>query len=180
MKITCSQFEELFTFYINGELKDTLKDSFEGHLNTCPHCNMKFKVLRTIITDIREAYNKFIKDDTTIDAEPLESSEYVTGAELSAYIDNELSEENSIKIRRNIIAKPKVREKIEKLYKLRKMMSDSFVEHKNKMKTDFSKNIISELDENLFKKNAYLHCLGFVLFVTIILFASLWFVFHYA
>lgn len=180
MKITCSQFEELFSFYLNGELKDTLKNSFEEHLNTCPHCHMKYKLLRTIITDIREAYNKFITDENKVETEPVESSEYVTGTELSAYIDNELSEENSVKIRRNIIAKPKVREKIEKLYKLRKIMSDSFTEHKNKMKTDFSKNIISELDENILKKNAYIHCVGFILFVTMILFASLWFVFHYS
>ena len=179
MKITCSQFEGLFSFYLNGELGDKLKESFEEHLNTCPHCNMKFKVLKSIINDIKDAYNKFIVEETPEESNTVESPEYVSGTELSAYIDNELSEENSIKIRRNIIAKPKVREKIERLYKLRKMMSDSFVEHKNHLKTDFSKDIINEMDENLLRKNAYIHCIGFILFVAGIVCVSLWIVFHY-
>lgn len=177
MKINCSQFEGLFSFYLNGELNDKLKTSFEEHLKECSHCNMKFKVLHTIIEDIKEAYKQFNVNDN-IQENIVNNQEYVTDTELSAYIDNELPDENSIKIRRNIIAKPKVREKIEQLYKLRKVMSDSFSEHKNRMKTDYSKEIVKGMNKDILDNEAYMHCIGFVLFVITVLCFSIWIVTH--
>ncbi len=177
MKINCNQFENLFSFYLNGELSLPMKEAFEEHLRECPQCCMKFDILKNIIGDIKEAYSKFLSEEEYIEAEPV-TQEYVTGAELSAYIDNELSDENSVKIRRNIIAKPKVREKIDKLYKLRKIMSDSFAEHKKSLKTDYARDIISKMDNQAFKSNAYVHCIAFILFVTIVFAFSVWFIFH--
>ena len=177
MKINCNQFENLFSFYLNGDLSVPMKEAFEQHLRECHQCCVKFDILKNIIGDIKEAYNKFIAEEDYFETEVV-TQEYVTGSELSAYIDNELSDENSVKIRRNIIAKPKVREKIDKLYKLRKIMSDSFAEQKKRLKTDFAKDIVGQMNKQNFRNNAYVHCIAFILFVVTVFVFSIWILFH--
>ena len=178
MKINCNQFENLFSFYLNGDLSVPMKEAFEQHLRECHQCCVKFDILKNIIGDIKEAYEQYIYQEDYIDSEPV-TQEYVTGSELSAYIDNELSDENSVKIRRNIIAKPKVREKIDKLYKLRKIMSDSFLEQKKRLKTDFARDIVSQMNKQNLRNNAYVHCLLFILFVAAVLVFSIWVLLYY-
>ena len=163
MKITCEQFEGLLSFYLNNDLGENLTCMVEEHLRDCPRCKTKYDILHTIIDDIKGAYNKFINgDDYIIDKQ---ESNTLSIKELSAYIDNELSDEQSIKIRRNIITKPKLREKIDKLYKLRKLLTESFNEHKGKLKKDYAKNIMQEVNTNHKTRQAYYHCIGFIVFV---------------
>ena len=180
MKITCTQFENLLSFYLNNELNEHLKQKVEEHLKECPHCNMKVKMLNSIINDIKDAYNEIInKKPQYTEAEIVENkSQEINNTELSAYIDNELEDEHNIKIRKNIIAKPKIRAKIDKLYKLRKVMHDSFSEQKNKLKTDFSKDILKEFNTEQKQRETYFHCIGFLLVVVLSLCFSIWLVFN--
>ncbi len=173
MEINCNQFEGLITFYIDDDLSESLKQSFEEHLKHCDTCKMKFKVISSIIDDIKGAYDKILSEngynneDFEI-TEPIysqDSAEHISELDLSAYIDNELPYEHNVKIRRNIIAKPKIRTKLEKMYNLRKILSDSFAEHKNIMKTDFSRNVIKSLNKEITPKEIYLHCAMFILIV---------------
>ena len=179
MKLTCSQFEGLITFYLDGELSKSLTQAFEQHMKECPACNMKFKVIKSIIGDIKSAYDKILsgEDESCIEAEPVAETvnsddEYVTMSELSAYMDNELPDENSVKVRRNIIARPKMRGKLEKMYRLRKILSDSFVEQKNKLKTDYSKDIIKRVNTEITPRQICLHCILFLLIVVLSVIAS--------
>lgn len=167
MKITCNQFEGLLSFYLNDNLGDNLKNMVEEHLKNCPHCKMKYDVLHTIIDDIKDAYEQFINGDDYIvkNNEKEEEEDSHPMSELSAYIDNELSDEHSVKLRKKIVSKPKLRQKIDKLYKIRQFMSTSFREQKNKLKTDYSKNIIRNLNTNFKTRQSYYHCIGFILFV---------------
>lgn len=178
MDLNCRQFEGLITFYLDGELNERLKQAFEDHLKDCPTCSMKFKIIKSIIGDIKGAYDKILidyKQDEFFD-KPSElktlNSEDITPIDLSAYIDNELTDENNIRIRRNIIAKPNIRLKIEKMYKLKKILSDSFSEHKNKLKTDYSKEIIKSLDNTITTKQVCLHCILFIAIVILALIVS--------
>lgn len=179
MELTCRQFEGLITFYLDGELNERLKQSFEEHLKNCPTCNMKFKIIKSIIGDIKGAYDKLLVDykgNDVLDDKPIElktlNSEDITSIDLSAYIDNELNDENNIRIRRNIIAKPNIRLKLEKMYKLKKILSDSFSEHKNKLKTDYSKEIVRTLDSTITKKQICFHCILFIAIVILALIIS--------
>lgn len=170
MKINCSQFEGLITFYMDGGLSKTLKQAFEEHLSECPNCNMKYKIIKSIIGDIKGAYKKILNNERqeydNSNTENIKTkTEDITAMELSAYIDNELSEENSIRVRRNIIAKPNIRTKLEKMYKLKKILSDSFVEHKNRFKTDYSKDTMRALNKDITTKQVCLHCLLFIFIV---------------
>ncbi|MCM1265474.1 MAG: zf-HC2 domain-containing protein [Candidatus Gastranaerophilales bacterium] len=182
MKITCSQFEGLISFYLNDELSDNLKQAFEEHLHNCPSCHIRFNMLSSIIDELKDAYNQIIVED---DIDNIASIELFTNIEedneentqlsdLSAYIDNELNEEFSVKMRRNIIAKPKLRKKLEKLYNLRKVMSNAVDEQKNKMKTDYSKNVIRTLNIKDSSNSVYLHCVIFIMFVMFAVGFSIW------
>ena len=178
MKITCNQFEGLLSFYLNNDLGENLIAMVEEHLKECPHCKMKYEVLHSIIDDIKDAYKQFIDGDEYVVSHNESGS--VSPNDLSAYIDNELSDEYSVKIRRNIVARPQLRAKIDKLYKLRKFMSESFREHKSRLKTDFSRDIIRNADKNLKTRQAYYHCVGFILFVIGVVCLSLIIVFRIA
>lgn len=161
MKITCSQFEGLISFYLNNELSETLKEAFEEHLRECPTCHIRYNMLSSIITDLKDAYNQIIVEEDDIQLR-----------ELSAYIDNELDDEVSVKMRRNIIAKPLLRKKLESLYNLRKIMNNEFDAQKNKLRNDYSKSIVRGLDTNSSNRHAYLHCVAFIMFVIGIVFVS--------
>jgi len=177
MQITCNQFEGLLSFYIDGELTESLKQTFEEHLNECPHCNMKYKLINSIINDIKGAYNQITENtnEECIEAEvikPDKPHDDISETELSAYIDNELPDESNIKIRKNMIAKPELRNKLEKMYKLKKVISDSFTEHKGKLKYDYSRDIVKTMNKSTTSKEAYLHCVLFVVVVILSLILS--------
>ncbi len=180
MKITCSQFEGLISFYLNNELSETLKEAFEEHLRECPTCHIRYNMLSSIITDLKDAYNQIIVEENSGIKVCDDASEYIDDVEeddiqlreLSAYIDNELDDEVSVKMRRNIIAKPLLRKKLESLYNLRKIMNNEFDAQKNKLRNDYSKSIVRGLDTNSSNRHAYLHCVAFIMFVIGIVFVS--------
>lgn len=182
MKLTCGQFEGLITFYIDGDLSNSLKHAFEEHLAECSGCAMKFKVIRSIISDIKGAYKKIISDNCPTEdkqpsvqlSNPVITASEVSLMELSAYVDNELSDEGNIRIRRNIVSKPKIRGKIEKLYKLKKIMHNSFDEQKNKMKTDFSKEVVRTVNNDITARQVCVHCFAFILVVILAIVLSVW------
>lgn len=180
MNLNCRQFESLITFYIDGNLSEKLKQAFESHMKNCPSCSMKLQIIKSVIGDIKSAYknilvNNDIKDCTDVKQVATEAmnSEDITSMELSAYIDNELNDENNIRIRRNIIAKPNLRLRLEKMYKLKKLLSDSFAEHKNRLKYDYSKDIMRLSDKNASAKQACLHCILFVFVVLVAIILSI-------
>jgi hypothetical protein len=170
MKITCKQFEELIPFYLNDELSENLKKAFLEHLHNCPNCHIKFEMFNSIVKDLKDAYNQIsyeLNSDEIIDIEPenitTENSEI--NSNLSAYIDNELSDDMNVEIRKNIISKPNLRKKIDKLYNLRKVITNSFNDEKTKLKTDFVKDTMKKLQTKQKPQTTFLHCFCFLLFV---------------
>lgn len=177
MDINCNQFEGLLSFYLNNELSEKMTSAVEKHMEECPNCKMRYSVVNSIIEDIKSAYNEVIQDSEDyndfIEAEYEIPDDEVKNTELSAYIDNELDEEHSVKLRRNIVAKPKLRNKIDKLYDLRRLISDSKKEQKNKLKTDYSKEIVKTMNNNISDRQVYMHCALFILFVVCVIALSL-------
>ena len=175
MKINCKQFEELIPFYINDELGENLKKAFVEHLHNCPNCHIRFNMLNSIVNDLKEAYNNLVFDsneEEKIKIEAITEEDAKTNANLSAYIDNELNDEISIQIRKNIIAKPILRKKIENLYNLRKMITNSFNKEKNSLKSDFSKDVIKRIQANQEEKESFLPCIFFIAFVASVIIIS--------
>ena len=180
MKISCKQFEELIPFFLNNELSENLKNAFVEHMHNCPHCHIKFNMLNSIVNDLKDAYNQltFETSDETINLpnpaiEENKSKSYELITNLSAYIDNELNDDMSIQIRKNIVSQPKLRKKIEKLYGIRKLLNNSFTTEQNRLRTDFSKDIIKRLNIKTSKTWNYTPCFAFILFVITIVITSI-------
>ena len=64
---------------------------------------------------------------------------------LSAYIDNELSSEDNIKVKKFTINNKHARKELEDSYNIRKLMNNSFKKAKMNTKNDFSKVVMKNL-----------------------------------
>ncbi|MBR6127174.1 zf-HC2 domain-containing protein [bacterium] len=142
MEITCSQMDILLSFYIDGELTDTLRERVEKHLNICPTCRAKYNILTSIFKDLN--------DELESEEYPMQSHEAkqyrAFKSNLSAYVDNELPQDENIKIKKYTINNKKARKDLEETYRIRKLMKDSFRKTKNETKPDFTKSIMKKMN----------------------------------
>ena len=141
MNITCEQFETLMHFYIDNDLKEELKKAFEYHMQTCKSCRQKYNTFKNIILDLRETFNQLSTYKSFYALKTAEQN--ALNSHISAYIDNELDLDENIKVKKMIITKPDIREKIERIYTLRHLLKDSF--DKTQPKQDYSKKIVRQL-----------------------------------
>lgn len=143
MEITCTQMDVLISFYIEGDLSKALKEKVEEHLKNCPACRAKLEIISSLLKDLKE----------TVESEQEEVLSTTTNSQyrlfqnnLSAYVDNELPQEENIKIKKFTINNKKARKELENTYSIRKLMNDSFQKTKSESRQDFSKNVMKQLD----------------------------------
>ena len=140
MDIKCEQMEMLIAFYIEGGLSDNMKRSIEKHMSICPNCRAKYNFVKSLFSDMKEKAS--VKEENT----------YVTAQHksfrdnLSAYVDNELPQEENIKMKKYTICNKKARKELEEVYHIRKLMSDSFNKTKTSANKDFSKHVLRHLN----------------------------------
>ena len=142
MEITCAQMDVLISFYIDGDLSSSLKQKVKEHLEKCPVCKAKYDIISSLFTDITKSQKEEVY---TTNAHSSKQYKFFQN-NLSAYIDNELPQEESIKMKKFTINNKKARKELEDSYYIRKLMSDSFRKTKSEQKPDFSKNILKKLD----------------------------------
>ncbi len=149
MELTCNQVELLLSFYYDGELKENLKNKVEEHLKNCPVCRAKYETLTKIFTGMRESVAEISRKETFAAAAPdreVKQSDY--RMDMSAYIDNELDNNENIKIKKLTINNKKARKYLEDSYALKHIITSAFEKSKNDMRYDFAKNVLSTLDIN--------------------------------
>jgi anti-sigma factor RsiW len=144
--LTCTQVSALLSFYIDDKLSSQLKQFVEAHLEICPTCRTKLETLRSMVKSLREAHEKIsaVKSDSTDNASEFQNEEFKMN--LSAYIDNELSDEENIKLKKYVISNPKARQELEGMYNLKKVLHESFEKTKNESKDDFSRFVLRQID----------------------------------
>ena len=85
MEITCAQMGVLISFYIEGDLSNTLKTKVEEHLQTCSACRSKYNIIKGMLDDLKSGFDE--KEELC----PATKSQYhIFQNNLSAYVDNEL------------------------------------------------------------------------------------------
>lgn len=148
MKLTCAQMDVLLTFYIEGDLSISLKSQVEEHMNSCASCKAKYNIIKSMLTDIKSSLevkkdlNSSIKDDN----KALSQQFRIFKNNLSAYLDNELSNEENIKIKKFAINNDKARKELEENYSIRKLMNESFNKTKSDLRHDFSRSVLRQLE----------------------------------
>lgn len=155
MKLTCAQMDVLISFYLEGELSSSLKKQVEEHIKACSICKAKFDIIKSMITDLKKSVE--LEDRLELD-ENKERNTYATTQHyrvfknnLSAYLDNELSSDENIKIKKFTINNSQARQDLEESYNIRKLMNDSFKKTESEARHDFSKSVLRklELDEDV-------------------------------
>ena len=142
MEITCAQMDVLLSFYIEGDLSKGLKSKVEEHLKNCASCRAKYNIVKSMLEDLKATV-----DDKEEIYSPNTNSQYrIFQNNLSAYIDNELPADESIKIKKYTINNRKARKELEDTYNIRRLMSESFNKTKLDARQDFSKNVIRQLN----------------------------------
>lgn len=144
VNLTCTQVGALLSFYIDDKLSSQLKQFVEAHLEVCPTCAAKLDALKTMVKSLKEGHQKVSEMKSENNQNFSQNDEFQTS--LSAYVDNELSDEENLKVKKNIISNPNARKELENLYTLRKVLHDSFEHSKNDVKTDFSKYVLKRID----------------------------------
>jgi anti-sigma factor RsiW len=145
--LTCAQVSALLSYYIDDKLNDQLKQFVRAHLEICPTCRAKYDALKDMMISLKEIKQKlsdFSEDKAAIAQEQKKSSELYTN--ISAYIDNELNDDENLRVKKAIISNPIAREDFEKINNIRKLLNESFEKTKNENKTDFSKFILRQID----------------------------------
>lgn len=137
--LSCEQVSALINFYVEGSLSETLTKYVKNHLDNCPYCNEKFIKIKTVMN----TYNNSDKNETN---NQYNTEQYATFKNnLSAYIDNELNDNDNIKIKKLAISNPLARQDLENIFSYKKILQDSYQKTKNEFKNDYSKNIICKI-----------------------------------
>lgn len=145
MDLTCTQVEMLLSFYIDGELKENLKNKVEEHLKNCPVCSAKYETLVKLFSGMRESVAELsLKQNYINESKPMSHPDYKVN--MSAYIDNELDNNENIKIKKLTINNKNARKYLEDSYALKHIINSAYEKSKNEMKQDFSRNVMSTLD----------------------------------
>lgn len=141
--LTCVQVGALLPFYIDDKLSLHLKHFVEAHLQNCPKCRVKYEALQKMIYSLRKSHENVNSEDFDMNENGV-SSELQTN--LSAYVDNELNEIESVRLKKQIISNPKVRSELESMCLTQKLLSTSFEKEENDFKDDYSRLIFNKID----------------------------------
>ena len=123
-----------------------------------------------MVTSLKEVHEKLATIEptqTTVPANP-QFDEFKLN--LSAYIDNELTDEENIKVKKYVISNVKARSELENMYKLKRMLHNSFDKAKNEVRDDYSKYILKRIDiqEEIYEPDSFAKVVAlFILIFTI-------------
>ena len=154
--LTCNQVSALISFYLKDKLSPKLKAYFEEHLASCPACAKKIRELKLVLL-------RYGNDNANTQRS---SENYRVLSQLSAYVDNELSQNENIRIKKMTISNPVARQELETMFKFRKMLLSAFEKTKSDSKFDYSKSVISKISDQAYSTD-YFYKLA-VIFVLLI------------
>ena len=158
--LTCNQVSALINFYIEGKLNPRLREYINLHIEKCPHCRKKIKDLKNILSNYKQ-----LNKDTVIEQTDQLNFEFINN--LSAYIDNELNSNENIKIKKMTISNPYARKELEAMYKFKKIVHSAYEKTKNDSKFDYSKDIMSQVQDNADYTTTYFYKLAAIFFLIV-------------
>ena len=157
--LTCNQVSALINFYIEGKLNPRLREYINLHIQKCPVCRKKIQELTKILNNYKQQKNTKENQE-----EPL-NFEFINN--LSAYMDNELSSSDNIKIKKMTISNPSARKELETRYKFKKVVHSAYEKTKNDSKFDYSRDIIAQLQDTPDYTTTYFYKLAAIFFIIV-------------
>lgn len=137
--------------YIDNKLNDEDRVMVESHLQDCSSCYNKYLEMKDIVKNLHFEYEKLLNDFERIETNQMFNiREYETFYKnISPYIDDELSYDDSIKFRKYLLKSKPARAELANAYNLRNNIRHSATIFKDNLNVNFSKKIIRRLkDQN--------------------------------
>ncbi len=159
-ELTCNQVSALINFYIEGKLNPRLREYVNLHLEKCPACRKKIEELQKILNTFKASKEK------CKETQPKPSPELIY--RLSPYIDNELNISENIKVKKLTISNPAARRELENMYKFKKIIQSAYEKTKNESKFDYSKNVLTQVQDNSEYTTTYFYKLAAIFVLLII------------
>lgn len=145
-QLTCNQVTALLTYYVENKLNKQLAHDIEYHLSICPECKKKFIQLQKIMNNFSDIAEKITQPDKSFENTEKNDKRYEDfKINLSAYIDNELSDEENLKVKKFAISNPIARKDLEDIYNFKRLLHASFEKTKNDSKEDFTKITLNQI-----------------------------------
>ena len=157
IQFTCNQVESLIGYFIEGKLAPSLLEFFNQHIKKCPKCRKKVEQIQKVMA----------KYEPNPDKSKSKPDKELIGS-LSAYMDNELDTGENVKIKKMTILNPNAREKLESMYKFKRLLHNAYEKTKNDTKFDYSKSIIASINEGQSYTTTYFRNI-IILFVLILI-----------
>ena len=154
----CRKVASLLALYIDNKLDIETKEFVENHLQICPQCNEKYKLLKDLIFELRKAYNQIEiepKNNMQTHFNIKEHENFQTN--LSAYFDNELQLNESLTMKKYMIKYPKARKELESLYLLHNILNTSFNSTKKFFNNNYAKAICFRVQGKDYEKKKRLN-----------------------
>ena len=173
MKLTCAQMDVLISFYIDGDLSSTLKVQVEEHIKNCATCRAKYDIIKGMLVELKK--NLSMPEENSLKNNDNKYSTQVTSQQyrlfknnISAYIDNELTDEENLKIKKFAINNSIARKDLESNFNIRKLMNDSYKKTKAESKQDFSKGVLKQLELEEEATSGFHPLIKLIIFFTIL------------
>lgn len=149
--LTCNQVNALISFYLEDRLNDKLKEYVERHLQQCPKCRKRYEELYNMIN---KKFKDISENEQNNEIEQFHTQQYLDFKKnLSAYIDNELNDEENIKIKKITISNPLARQDLEKIYTYKKLVHNAFEKTRSDFKDDYAKSVMENITRQELNKN---------------------------
>jgi len=168
-KLTCEQVLGLLSFYVEKKLSPNLMKEVEYHLNVCKSCKTEYFNLINILNNCNEKNSQIAISDINNDDGYSKLQYKVFMDNLSAYIDNELDDDENIKIKKISIINQNARQELENMLYFRYLLQSAFDMTKLRLKKDYSAEIVNSL-YNTKKKNKFLLSINYSFLLIILLY----------
>lgn len=167
-KLNCIQVNSLLKAYAEDKLSPKLYEYVKKHIKNCTKCKNKAEEIKKTIKNHKTQNNNSEKKE--------KQKSYDTFKQLSAYMDNELNPSDNIKVKKLTITNSKVRNELESLYKFQKALHYAYQKTKNESKYDYSKSIITQLQDGYEYSTNYFYKLAaiFATLLTAIIFGFIY------
>ncbi len=162
-KEICKKVASMLSLYIENKLDIEDKLFIENHFIDCSVCYQKYLEMKEIMNNLHFEYEKLLNEFERIESnKTFNIREYeIFYKNISPYIDDELSYDESISFRKYLLKSKPARSELASAYGLKNKIKHSVADFKDDLNINFSKKIIRELRnenrdsfDNIYKRAA--------------------------
>lgn len=138
--LNCDTIAKLVPLYIDDKLDSFQKDCVAIHLRNCPNCMNQYSIIKKFLKEVK------LNHQEKTDSRKLKE-------DLSAHFDNECSHSEILELEARFCENENATKEFDNIANLSKLMANCFLETKEKIMIDYTKNIMGKVKKrSLYEK----------------------------